>query len=203
MANLKKKSGVYCWTNLANNKCYVGSSSDLRRRFSWYYSLESIEEVIIISLISRALLKYGYSGFRLDILVYCNPEQLIKREQYYINTINPEYNILRIAGSSLGYKHTEESLAKIRARSISQEHREHLKKLHLSRSHKVEVFDTLSNETTVFSSAREAALSLGCVESTISKALKHLKEKGVSNLIKNRYMVKKNNWGLVKNCRVA
>ena len=159
-AENKNKSGIYILTNLTNNKCYVGSSVDLRKRFTWYYSLESIEEVASISVISRALLRYGYSGFRLDILEYCNPEQLIKREQYYLNTIKPEYNILRVAGSSLGYKHSEEALAKIIARSLSPEHKEHLKKLHLSRSHKVEIFDTLSNKTTVYSSAREAARSI-------------------------------------------
>jgi len=52
------------------------------------------------SLIVRALLKYGYSSFSLSILEYCEPEQLIEREQYFIDLINPEYNILRTAGSS-------------------------------------------------------------------------------------------------------
>jgi len=31
---------------------------------------------------------------------------LIEREQYYIDLLNPEYNILKIAGSRLGVKHT-------------------------------------------------------------------------------------------------
>jgi group I intron endonuclease len=37
---------------------------------------------------------------------------ILSREQYYINLIEPKYNILKIAGSSLGYKHTEESFSK-------------------------------------------------------------------------------------------
>ena len=46
---------------------------------------------------------------------------ILEREQYYldfifsINELNT-YNILEIAGSSLGYKHTEESLAKMTGR---------------------------------------------------------------------------------------
>lgn len=36
----------------------------------------------------------------------------LEREQYYIDSTNPEYNILK-AGSTLGYKHTEETIAKI------------------------------------------------------------------------------------------
>ena len=79
------------------------------------------------SLITRALLKYGYSGFCLYILEYCEPSILLEREQYYIDTLNPEYNILKIAGSSLGFKHSEETIAKLKAREFSLEYLEKLK----------------------------------------------------------------------------
>ena len=62
------------------------------------------------SLISKALLKYGYEGFRLEILEYCPSSIVLDREQFYIDKLNPEYNILKIAGSNLGYKHSEASL---------------------------------------------------------------------------------------------
>ncbi len=32
--------------------------------------------------------------------------EVLSREQYYIDLLKPEYNILQKAGSSLGYKHT-------------------------------------------------------------------------------------------------
>ena len=54
------------------------------------------------SSISNALLKYGYSNFSLYILEYCKPDVLIKREQYYIDLLKPEYNILKVAGSKFG-----------------------------------------------------------------------------------------------------
>jgi group I intron endonuclease len=60
-----------------------------------------------------ALLKYGYSSFTLEILEYCEISVLIEREQYYIDTLKPEYNILKVAGSLFGYKHTIESLQKM------------------------------------------------------------------------------------------
>jgi group I intron endonuclease len=71
------------------------------------------------SIINNSLLKYGYCNFSLDILEYCEPSILIKREQYYIDTLNPEYNILKKAGSSLGYKHTKETLLKFKEREFS------------------------------------------------------------------------------------
>lgn len=63
-------------------------------------------------LIHKALLKYGYSAFRLEILEYCDIGLLIEREQYYLNLLKPEYNILTIAGSSLGFKHSPATLEK-------------------------------------------------------------------------------------------
>ena len=48
--------------------------------------------------IDRALLKYGYSKFKLEILEYCKISNLIEREQYYLDNLKPEYNILLKAG---------------------------------------------------------------------------------------------------------
>jgi group I intron endonuclease len=76
-------------------------------------------------LINRALLKYGYSNFKLEILEYCEACDLLAREQHFIITILPEYNTFQTAlaaqdawdcfaaGSSLGFKHSEETKQKI------------------------------------------------------------------------------------------
>lgn len=44
---------------------------------------------------------------------YCDKSDLILREQYYLDKLNPEYNILKIAGSSRGFKHSKETKIKI------------------------------------------------------------------------------------------
>lgn len=61
----------------------------------------------------RALLKYGYSNFELCILEYYDKDILIKREQYYIDILRLEYNLLTSATSRVGYKHTEKTKKKI------------------------------------------------------------------------------------------
>lgn len=61
------------------------------------------------SIIYKALSKYGHNNFNLKILEYCSIKDLMIREQYYLDTIKPDYNILNFAGSSRGYRHTEAS----------------------------------------------------------------------------------------------
>ena len=119
MEENRKKSGVYRFVNKTNGKSYIGSSTDLGRRFKTYYSIANLSKIKINSGIYNALFKYGYSNFSLEILEYCDIAENIKREQYYIDKLNPEYNILKTAGSNLGYRHTEEAIAKIRATSLN------------------------------------------------------------------------------------
>jgi group I intron endonuclease len=97
-----KKSGIYRWTNKLSGKTYVGSAMDLTRRFRSYFSLAFREKELRNgnSVICSSLLKYGYSEFSLEILEYCDPINIISREQYYLDNLKPEYNILTIARSS-------------------------------------------------------------------------------------------------------
>ena len=81
----------------------------LRNYFSLSY-INSRKELII----SRALIKYGYTNFSLTILEYCKESDLDVKEQYYFDTLNPQYNIQKIAGgSSRGLILSEETKAKI------------------------------------------------------------------------------------------
>ena len=74
------------------------------------------------SLICKALLKYGYAGFRLEILEYCPISIVLDREQFYIDKLNPEYNILKIAGSSQGFKHSPKTISKLRKMQAGKLH---------------------------------------------------------------------------------
>jgi group I intron endonuclease len=109
----RNKCGVYKWRNNVTNKEYVGSSSNLVSRLYSYYSLNHLAKQSS-SLVCKALLKYGHSMFSLEILEYCKPSEVIIREQYYIDFLKPEYNILSIAGSSYGRLRLEETKLKIK-----------------------------------------------------------------------------------------
>jgi group I intron endonuclease len=119
----RNKSGIYRWNNLVTGDSYVGSAQNLTKRLSLYFSPIFLKRTILKSrsIINNSLLKYGYNNFSLDILEYCELSVLIKREQYYLDTLKPKYNILKKAGSSLGYKHSLETLLKFKERRLSPE----------------------------------------------------------------------------------
>ena len=118
----KGKSGVYRWINKLNNKTYVGSGLDLSKRIKEYYNQSALKRNP--RPIHTALLKYGYENFKLEILKYCRADELIKKEQYYLDLLNPEYNILKKAYSLLGFKHSIENIAKFKLKKITQEHKD-------------------------------------------------------------------------------
>lgn len=77
--------------------------------------------------IYKGLLKYGHSNFSLEILEYCDINSVIEREQYFIDFFKPKYNVLKVAGSPLGYKHTPEAREKLRLLGIGRKHSEEAK----------------------------------------------------------------------------
>ena len=104
LKNNNTKSGIYLhlippsfaggsgvWINQVNGKSYVGSSVNLGYRLKQYYSVSYLNRKKSVSSISRALVKYGHSNFKLEILEYCEPNRLIilEREQYYIDLLKP------------------------------------------------------------------------------------------------------------------
>jgi group I intron endonuclease len=63
-----------------------------------------------------ALLKYGHENFTFEIIQYCEPNEAVILEQTYLDKFDFDYNINVKANSILGYKHTPETLAKMKGR---------------------------------------------------------------------------------------
>ena len=117
----KGRTGVYRWVHIESGKSYIGSSNKLNIRFKQYFNYNHISYPKRNLIIYKALLKYGYAGFRLEILEYCDPSMAIEREQFYFEKFSPEYNILKVAGSPLGYRQSEAAKKLI---SIASKNRE-------------------------------------------------------------------------------
>jgi group I intron endonuclease len=61
------------------------------------------------------------ANFTLLILEYTDSDNLISCEQKWIDLLKPEYNLNPLAGNTKGYKHTLESLEKMKNRVVLSE----------------------------------------------------------------------------------
>ncbi len=102
------KSGVYKIENQITKDIYIGSSVHLVNRKSRHF--KDLEKNIHHSIIlQRAVNKYGIENFIFIVLENCEKEVLLIREQHYLDTLLPMYNILSQAGNSLGHTVTEKT----------------------------------------------------------------------------------------------
>ena len=103
-----KITGIYCIKNTINNNIYVGSSIDINKRKREHFS-SLTKNKHHSRYLQRSFNKHGKENFSFSILEECFPEELLIREQHFINTLSPRYNVCRIAGNSFGTKRTEEA----------------------------------------------------------------------------------------------
>lgn len=116
------KSGIYRIRNLVNNKSYIGSAINLKNRWAVHqYTFNKGKHPN--RYLNFAFIKYGLINFIFEVLEYCKKEDLINKEQSWIDFCNPEYNIRKIAKSNLGIKFTNEAKAKLKGRIITPENR--------------------------------------------------------------------------------
>jgi group I intron endonuclease len=102
----------------------------------------------------------------LEILEHCAKEDVTLREQFYLDTLKPTYNILKLAGSSLGFKHSYSTIVQMKERNnknhpfLAREHSEESKlKMSLSSrlSSLVKLLDIETGKEKLFNSNVQAA----------------------------------------------
>lgn len=102
--------GIYKITNKINNKCYIGQSIHIERRWSEHCFPSKT------SKISLAIQEYGKENFDFEVLEECKIEELDKKEEYWIkyyNCVFPNgYNIMDyIEGQSTHFRfHSKEKI---------------------------------------------------------------------------------------------
>jgi group I intron endonuclease len=122
-------TGIYKISNTFNGKFYIGSAVNIEKR--WRTHKTNLAQGKHHSRhLQSAWNKYGAGAFEFSVIEACSVFALIFREQHFIDTLCPEYNISHTAGSSLGVKHTEDGRRNNsdaqKGKTFSSEHREKL-----------------------------------------------------------------------------
>lgn len=96
-------SCIYRIINKINDRFYIGSATDFaKRKGNHLHDLRKGKHKN--KRLQRDITTHGISTIVFEIIECCNLKKLLKREQYYINTMKPYYNICPVAGSSAGRK---------------------------------------------------------------------------------------------------
>jgi len=101
----KYKSGIYCITNIVDNRIYIGSTQCFKRRFSEH--LKSLTDNTHNNPhLQKFINKYGIDSIKFYILEITDLDNLLIKEQYYLDnyiSFNKDFNICKIAGIPPNY----------------------------------------------------------------------------------------------------
>jgi group I intron endonuclease len=119
-------SGIYqIQSKIKPEKTYIGSAVNIQNR--WLGHLGRLRNNKHHSpKLQSHYNKYGEYDLQFSILLGCEKEDLIKHEQFFIDSLNPWFNCSLVAGSMLGYKHSDETKNKVskagRGKPKTEEH---------------------------------------------------------------------------------
>jgi group I intron endonuclease len=120
------------------------------------------------------------SNFRLYILEYATARTLLLREQFWINLIDPAYNIYKVAGNTVGFKHSLSTIERMREASnkrvVSEETRQRMREARLGFKQSQKVINKLKSR--VYTPEHRAKISLALTGRKVSEETKNkLREK--------------------------
>lgn len=100
---------IYC---VSTNEFYIGSSINIAARKAGHlYKLRN--NIHANPILQNKYNTYGENSFHFSIIEECKKEDLLKREQHYIDTLRPILNINLVAGRPPKIKWTKKSKLKM------------------------------------------------------------------------------------------
>ena len=162
--DLKNVCGIYKLVNLVNGKIYIGSTKNMRMRL-WKHRALLRHNKHHNPHLQASWNKYGESNFDYCILEVCDEKHQYEREQYYIDTFHPEYNIAEIVELPSYSEESRKKHSETRKRLMSEG------KIKPNFQTKVYVYNLDGSFLTEFPSLAEAGRQLGINRHLIGKNL--------------------------------
>jgi len=126
---MQDKVGVYQIRNILDNKIYIGSTINLRKRKNRHFSMLKLNNHYNIHL-QRAYNKYGKENFVFETLITCHKAVLVWYEQQFVDKWKPDYNIREKVDTNLRVKRTSKFKKNVgnffRGRPISEKHKRNI-----------------------------------------------------------------------------
>lgn len=166
--NIRNQTGIYLIRCKSLDKIYIGSTTqNFRARFSNHCKF-----LLSNSLGNKELQNdyntYGADNFEFEVLETCS-ENIVNREQYYINLLQPYYNKLKASNNSktnLNKKFSSEHIEKIRLKAKLYRHdtntRELLTQLNKENASCYRITNTITGET-ILGAFKDIELFFGTV----------------------------------------
>jgi group I intron endonuclease len=136
------KSGIYKIQSKTHpDKVYIGSAVSISRRWMEHRS-ELNRSKHCNPKLQNHHNKYGLSDLVFSVVERCQKGFLIEREQYYIDELDPFFNICKVAGSHLGVKRSKETRRRLseaaKGREVSEETRGKMSEINKGKKHSKE-----------------------------------------------------------------
>ena len=108
---VQKISGIYKITNLITGQFYIGSAAkSIKDR--WHYHIRDLRANKHHSgKLQNSWNKYKEENFKFEVIEECS--NILEREQYYMDTLKPFFNICPTAGNCSGRKFSDETKKKM------------------------------------------------------------------------------------------
>jgi group I intron endonuclease len=121
-------TGIYKIQSISKpNRCYIGSALNIEKR--WNNHLSMLKHGTHTNKLQRHYNKYGRNDLSFSILITCDKEDLINKEQFFIDVYKPWFNNRPVANNNSGFHHSIETKNKIslskKGKAQSEEHKKH------------------------------------------------------------------------------
>lgn len=146
LSETKGLSGIYLILNKVTLDYYIGSASSNRlyARFSNHLIYHKGSKIVKLAVRKYKLSCFAFLVLELfpEIVNKYNNKELIDREDFYLKSLLPNYNILTEAGNTFGYKHTEMDRLKIKV-NYSFERRSRIGNLNKGKKFSLETIEKM------------------------------------------------------------
>lgn len=131
--------GIYEIVNKVNGHKYVGSSTNIQKR--WKQHINALKRKDHHNkYLQRAWNKYGKKTFIFRVLVYLEPKETVRIENLLLSLGKYEYNIATDAtkpllGKSFSKEHRKSLSNSLTGRNLSESHKQHISKVTSGKKH--------------------------------------------------------------------